>query len=292
MGVNGDVTMTNLKAATGIADDRLSAHHPDGAGTETKLGDFLIADIGYLGGDSDFTTLEATNAGTYNPPDPDHSIPGSQIPVIVDVYPDPVGGGLWPEAIGTVALSLPVTSATDLALASRNVVGARTDDPIRMEIVFDVTGLNSVAATLKLQDGLNTDITRYDTALDYSSNDVVDSTDIPLIYTAGYQTVSGDDLSGYTIEVTWTPYDPDDTLGGAGHGYYEWSFRPQEVGGASGSTTDQFDQFTTNLNSGTTKDFQLTLYDQQGGTQLDQITFSIEVGTTDNSAYQTPVFTA
>jgi len=292
MGVNGDITMTNLKAATGIADDRLSAHHPSGAGNETAMGDFLITDIGYLGGDGDTTTLEATNSGAYNPPDSDHSIPGSQIPVIVDVYPDPVAGTcLWPESIGTVASSLPVTSSTRMSLSARNVTGARSDNPVRMEIVFDVTGLDSCDCTLKLQDGLNTDIANYDTALDYSTSDVVAASDVPLIYDAGYLTAFGDDSSGYTIEVNWTPYDPEDTLLEQGHGYYEWAFRPQEIGGASGSTTDQFTQFDTNLNSGTTKDFQLTLYDQQGGTQYEQITFSVTVGSSDSNAYNTPVFT-
>jgi hypothetical protein len=46
MGKNGDITITNLKSSTGIADDRLSAHHPNGTGNQTKFGDFLITDIG------------------------------------------------------------------------------------------------------------------------------------------------------------------------------------------------------------------------------------------------------
>jgi hypothetical protein len=47
LSVNGDYTITNLKAATGIADDRLSAHHPNGAGNKTGLGDFAIKVVGY-----------------------------------------------------------------------------------------------------------------------------------------------------------------------------------------------------------------------------------------------------
>jgi len=46
MGTSADITMTNLKSATGIADDRLSAHHPNGAGNQTKFGDFLVANFG------------------------------------------------------------------------------------------------------------------------------------------------------------------------------------------------------------------------------------------------------
>jgi hypothetical protein len=177
-----------------------------------------------------------------------------------------------------------------MSLSSRNVVGTRTDNPVRMEIVFDVTGLDSCDCTLELQDGLNTDIANYSAPLNFSTSDVVAATDVPLIFESGYATVSGSDSNGYTMEVTWTPYDPEDTLGGSGHGFWEWSFRPQQLGGASGSTTDQFDQFSTNLNNGTTEDFQLTLFDQQGGTQLEQITFPITIGGNDNSAFNTSVF--
>jgi hypothetical protein len=46
MGTSADITMTNLKSATGIADDRLSAHHPNGAGNQTKFGDFLVSNFG------------------------------------------------------------------------------------------------------------------------------------------------------------------------------------------------------------------------------------------------------
>jgi hypothetical protein len=43
---NGNYTITNLKSATGIADDRLSAHHPNGAGNETSMGEFALDDLG------------------------------------------------------------------------------------------------------------------------------------------------------------------------------------------------------------------------------------------------------
>lgn len=39
------ITMSNLKAATNISDNRLSAHHPSGAGSQTKLGDFIIQSL-------------------------------------------------------------------------------------------------------------------------------------------------------------------------------------------------------------------------------------------------------
>ena len=45
MGVNGDVRITTLKQMTGIADNRLSAHNPNGAGNATAMGDFLTAAV-------------------------------------------------------------------------------------------------------------------------------------------------------------------------------------------------------------------------------------------------------
>jgi len=54
---NGNYTITNLKAATGIADDRLSAHHPNGAGNETALGDFSIRALGHELSAGDLTRL-------------------------------------------------------------------------------------------------------------------------------------------------------------------------------------------------------------------------------------------
>lgn len=60
MGTGGDITMTNLKSATGIADDRLSAHRPNGAGNQTKFGDFLITDIG---GNTSPSTVNGVSTG-------------------------------------------------------------------------------------------------------------------------------------------------------------------------------------------------------------------------------------
>lgn len=57
MSTTDDITMTNLKSATGIADDRVSAHHPNGTGNETAMGDFVVNDVG--GGDS------APTSGTF-----------------------------------------------------------------------------------------------------------------------------------------------------------------------------------------------------------------------------------
>jgi hypothetical protein len=46
MGYDGTVNISSLKNATGINDNRLSAHNPNGAGNNTKFGDFLVDNLG------------------------------------------------------------------------------------------------------------------------------------------------------------------------------------------------------------------------------------------------------
>ena len=62
MGANGDITMSNLKVATGIADNRLSAHHPNGAGNQTAFGDFLVGVVGRRVASSVYVTASAHDA--------------------------------------------------------------------------------------------------------------------------------------------------------------------------------------------------------------------------------------
>lgn len=64
MGVNGTITRTNLKGATGIADDRLSAHHPNGAGNQTAMGNFLITDFGRFIGSPEWTETRVPGSTT------------------------------------------------------------------------------------------------------------------------------------------------------------------------------------------------------------------------------------
>jgi hypothetical protein len=78
MGKNGDITITNLKSSTGISDDRLSAHHPNGTGNKTSFGDFLVSNLSGIadGGDPLFDELckiwdvnGTRRFGTYNSSD-------------------------------------------------------------------------------------------------------------------------------------------------------------------------------------------------------------------------------
>jgi hypothetical protein len=53
MPTSDDTSISALKGATGVADDRLSAHNPNGTGNQTKIGDFII---NALGGNTDPST--------------------------------------------------------------------------------------------------------------------------------------------------------------------------------------------------------------------------------------------
>lgn len=52
MGKNGNNTITALKDATGIADNRLSAHAPGGVGSEVSMVEFLIGGVGIIRDDN------------------------------------------------------------------------------------------------------------------------------------------------------------------------------------------------------------------------------------------------
>lgn len=75
MGKNGQNTMSRLKAATGIADDRLSAHHPNGAGNEASMGDFLVFRVGRSTGRSFYSTQTVTESSDFPGWDLNLSIP-------------------------------------------------------------------------------------------------------------------------------------------------------------------------------------------------------------------------
>ena len=258
-----DAANSELSGVTGVNSNSLQDHHPDSPGDEARHGDFLIDQIGYLGTDSDLTTLQSTGAGTYYPADNDHSIAAREVEVIVDVWREPgasydgnSGGRLWPETGGLNGAAFTVYDTTGVSIKGRTVVGSRTDNPIRMHIIFEVTGFDNIDLALRLVDGYNTHVAQYNTSLTWSSSDVVNATDIPIIYESSIYTL---DDGTNEMEVQWTPYDPQDDLYETGHGYVEWAENPGGFTGPSGSTTDQTFTFFSDYSDGSSTELQLKL---------------------------------
>jgi len=207
MGFDGDITMTNLKAATGIADDRLSAHHPNGTGNETAMGDFLV---GGLGRDTDANpgTIESNLIRPHSVNGDEGDASGSFNANGVwsfsgDVTLDPAStnkfvleidlgfplGEYFAEQIGTRAVhwNFAVQNCSVDAVKSFSTGGSLND---QLHLECTVTGFGSqVSVEARFGDNMNTDATNFNGSstgtprLLFQTADVQDAT--PLIAFSG-----------------------------------------------------------------------------------------------------------
>lgn len=200
MGVNGTITMTNLKSATGIADDRLSAHHPNGAGNETAMGDFLTDAIGRRAAASEWSQAVVDGANGFDTflGIPERSVESNSpgVPAVsqsgVDVSVDSnglvvvnggqindgdtlwvrVGTGIDPtllygehfgEQIGKNAGALKITDTVNLVATGTRESGTDADGRTVIDIEFtvDIQNIATTRAELRLEDTMNTDATNY-----------------------------------------------------------------------------------------------------------------------------------
>lgn len=200
MGVNGDITISNLKSATGIADDRLSAHHPNGAGNTTAMGDFLTDAIGRRAGASEWsqavvdgvdgfdtflgipeTTVQSGTAGlpAISQAGVDASIDsnglvqinggeirdGDNLWVRVGTGIDPAAGlgKHFGEQIGKNTGSLQIFDTVNLTPTGTREAGTDADGRtvIDLEFQVDIQDVATTRAELRLEDTLNTDATNY-----------------------------------------------------------------------------------------------------------------------------------
>jgi len=170
MGVDGDVTITNLKSATGIADDRLSAHHPNGTGNQTALGDFLIDQIGRRDTVNGYQTdLERIGVGPLEQ--------GDVFEVRVDVERAAgagVGGGQhFVEQVLKGGNNFSFDDGNDgVQFNSIREISGTPSAYDSVAIEYKVTGFSSVSVRTKLTGSLNNDATNHNTTLEYlSAND-------------------------------------------------------------------------------------------------------------------------
>lgn len=269
MGINGDVTMTALKAATGIADDRLSAHHPNGAGNTVAMGDFLVGAVGrYSSGTLQFETdLERVFStpsilaqGTNN----------ENFEVQVDfAYPSGTAtGDFWREQVGISGSNL-VTRGSDFIEQGR-VTGSLPNsgrDSIRIQCKLDATG--SVRVEVELTGNLNNDATNHGVILAYdSTND--GGTEVWGPSPRVWRIEADEGSNGDDLFLTMYEYDPN----GQANGYMDWEINPQQsLSGDAGSAqvTSGTAQDTANISglSTGTHTLEVVLRDGQGGAAQD-----------------------
>lgn len=166
---SAEITMTALKGATGIADDRLSAHHPNGAGNETAFSDFFVFDIGRDDGGGAFVT--DLRAGADN--NPLTNTPGEvQLGDFFFVLVEHLSNPFWDTQIGLNGSSLVVVTTSNVSVESRSILDGTSDGDTGgvIGVRCEVTGTGTGYLKLKLQDGYNTDANNYNTSLVWDSS--------------------------------------------------------------------------------------------------------------------------
>lgn len=161
---NGDYTVTNLKGATGISDDRLSAHHPNGAGNTTKMEDFSIRALGHDLSAGDLTRLlrpVAVNgnsiSGSYDSQDPPWY-------VFDNVVLDPAASDTFTVRVhlpsgqkGQYAIEQILRDGTGLSEDVNGNVSLinKTVNANSIDLQYEVTGYVNVQVGVTFADGMN-----------------------------------------------------------------------------------------------------------------------------------------
>jgi hypothetical protein len=200
MGVNGDVTMTNLSTATGIGSNKLSFHHPNGKGNTTAMGDFLTDRIGRRAGASEWsqavvdglngfdtflgipeTTVQSGTAGlpAISQAGVDASIDNNGLVQInggeirdddllwvrvgTGIDPNTLYGEHFAEQIGKNSGALSIFNTVNLTPTGTRESGTDAGGRSVIDIQFkvDLQSIGTTRAELRLEDTVNTDATNY-----------------------------------------------------------------------------------------------------------------------------------
>jgi hypothetical protein len=230
---NGTNTIDRLKAATGIADDRLSAHHPNGAGNQTKTSDFFIGGVGSWKDVDDDTVEEFVPEWT------EEAVPvtsggdcpdglggtaqlcnGDEFEIAIEAQ---FGGTFSTKSFGIEQVLIDGNglsySLNGCTLLSRTVTTGTSSSYKKIIHRFEVTGYDLVEADVVFDDGgYNSDATHYGQSIQYDNSDV--ETSDPTI---DQFTVEDEDTCCPTDPVTWSYLirDPIDTVGTEGY-WIDW----------------------------------------------------------------------
>ena len=165
MGTNGTNTITALKTATGVADNRLSAHHPNGAGNATSFGDFHFA--GYqddAGGGWDEDDVPSTiypddQFSLYLRPSVGNTtLIGNErgSDSFIEMILETAGNFTLSNNLQLVSVTYPVTTPDGTATAA--------------EFIFEATAVGNaqIIYSYGSDGGLNSDITNYNSDVTWS----------------------------------------------------------------------------------------------------------------------------
>lgn len=264
MGVDGDVTMASLKAATGISDDRLSAHNPNGAGNITSMGDFLIDEIGRRDTVNGYQTdLERRGSGPLEV--------GDRFEVRVDAALPAVGpsGEFWIDQVLINGQNFSFDDGnSNVTLVGVTEVSNTPSDYDSVWIEYEVDGFSSVEVRCKLTGALNNDAVNHNTTLSYLSTNDGD-TEVRDASPA-MDCLTWNQLFGTSDEIRLAVdlYDPQDQI----NDYIEWDLGPVDAPPQKQENVDGQDVaeyiYDHGGQLGDSLAVRVDLYDGQGGTLI------------------------
>lgn len=265
MGVNGDITMTNLQSATGIADDRLSAHNPNGAGNQTKFRDFLVVSLKRSKTNSSRLLIpyevngSTAFSGSYGSTDPATAFfsfsgttftPGDTITIQIAV---PLCGDFFREQIASKSANLTFTDNAGTATVKSADYSASRNGTRLIDITLEVTNYGTdIRVQWVFQDGMNTDAGNYNQALYFRTRDLESAS--PRIATEGTAVGFEDFYDGTSHEYSINSggvnrsaadvlFDPDDQIDEA-NATWELYFRGSLEATTSGDPGFSVTEFT------------------------------------------------
>jgi hypothetical protein len=264
-------TVTNLKAATGVADDRLSAHNPNGAGNLTAMSDFLIDAVGIWDSANAVwdATLATDESGDYE--DGDNFTVKFQVSRKDVPNVGTKGSEFWLQQV--------FDSGNLVFLENLNYNNATTinttTDRYTYELDFTINGAGVVTVHVKIDEALNASATNHNTDLTYTSrndSDVTVRDNTPKMDRLDYtKTASGETRFDVYL------YDPDDLI------TEHVDFDVGIAGVGHDETCNGCDFVSWTYNHGVTtqqsKKINLTLRDGSGGTIEQSVTVSWETDT-------------
>lgn len=316
---NGNYTITNLRGATGIADDRISAHHPNAAGNETALGDFSIRALGHELSAGDLTRLlrpvqvtvngsVQSISGSYGSGDPpffdfDGITLDPRNPDKFTLRIDVPSGQKGQHAIQQVLRD--GNGLIDAVSGNCQLIG-RTANANSIDLQYEVTGFINLNAGVTFEDGMNVNAENYGTAstdkegnnipenagLVFRTEDVLD--DAPLITNVQVGIVDDGftvffdfnlDSNDQNLTEGFVVYDPASKIDGQ---FYMYDLDPASNPSYANDTEPDFEatvhpeqQVTqfSNAEGGRSVEFFIELRDQ-GGTTKDVVQVQIDEGDT------------
>ena len=275
----GNVTMTNLKAATGINDDRLSAHAPSGPGVQAKFGDFLVEALGTFSGAPELTYeayITRPNSTQL------YLEKGDTFEILLQVgklrYRNSAHSEHWFEQVfkerNDYDLDNPNAALQGITLAN--------EEPSRFDIhlTYKVQSFGSVYVTVRQTGKLNARATNHDTVLEYdSTNDP--NTEVRTASPAMDKVdIAGDpanDQQLFTVEL----YDPNDQINEHVQFNVKSTAPPNAMDDADGEQNASYLHSYQSGREGSTEDIVIKLYDGapgSGGTLVQSETVGFQYG--------------